>query len=168
MLIILHFHSHLFSLAQYEYFIEIVIVPCTHLFNHATLWIHPFTPTPLLAKYWDAIKAVRLFSVWSKLLITVATVSWITLLKAFIKYLQCLLIQISNHGYATVKKERMLLLGHISSKTRQQQPSVENVYIQSTFQSVFWFFNCWIFQTFLSVASSSSHHSQQLRQSWWG
>lgn len=50
MLIILHFLSHLFSLAQHEYFIEIVIVPCAHLFNHAALWIHPFTPASAFSK----------------------------------------------------------------------------------------------------------------------
>lgn len=49
-LIFLHFLSHLFSLAQYEYFIEIMIIPCTHLFNHAAPWIHPFTPTPAFTK----------------------------------------------------------------------------------------------------------------------
>lgn len=125
--------------------------PVHNLFSYLLL----FESTPLhqpllLAKYWDAIKAVRLLSVWSKLLITVATVSWITLLKAFMKCLHFLLIQISNDGYATVKKEIILILWHISSKTRHQQLSVENIYIRAYFRVSF----CFLIAKFLKQEPS--------------
>lgn len=134
--------SHLFSLAQYEYLIVTVVFPCTHLFHH-TLLIYSFEAISAFSKILRCTQTkLSDFSVSEASCSLLLPLSWIMLLKAFMKYLHCFLLQISNHGYATMKKELMFILWHISSKTRQQQWSVENIYIQNTFHSVFWFVNC--------------------------
>lgn len=43
--------SHLVSLAQYQYFVTTVIVPCTHLFNHSLVFLtHSFAAISAFSK----------------------------------------------------------------------------------------------------------------------
>lgn len=169
-LIFLHFLSHLFSLAQYEYFIEIMIIPCTHLFNHAAPWIHPFTPTPAFTKILrcnqscqiaQCLKQAADYCCHCKLNYTITG------------FYEVFVFLADTNTKSWLSDSEKGNNAHFCDTFIPGQNSNINLWKTSLYRAhfrvSFGFLNCQIVQTAaLSVAPSSSYHSQQRRWSWWG